>query len=110
MAQKIQTTVVDDIDGSPAAETVTFGYQGRTYEIDLSAPNAARLRSVLQEYADHARRAATRQAGGTGSRTAASRRRTVAIREWARASGRQVSDRGRIPQQVVDEYHAAHPD
>jgi hypothetical protein len=108
MAQKVQTTVVDDIDGSPAAETVTFGYQGHDYEIDLSESNATRLRSMMQGYANHARRASHRRIDGPGSRTAASRRRTVAIREWARASGMQVSDRGRIPQEVIEAYRAAH--
>jgi hypothetical protein len=55
MARRTHITVVDDIDGSPAAETIAFSYQGRDYEIDLSESNAARLRSMMRDYADHAR-------------------------------------------------------
>jgi hypothetical protein len=110
MARRTHITVVDDIDGSPAAETIAFSYQGRDYEIDLSESNAARLRSMMRDYADHARSVGARRPA-SGFRSAASRRRAVAIREWARASGLQgVGSRGRIPQHVVEQYEAAHPE
>ena len=44
MAQKVMVTLVDDLDGSEAGETVEFGLDGAFYEIDLSEGNAERLR------------------------------------------------------------------
>ncbi len=109
MARHTQVTVMDDIDGSPAAETIAFSYQGRDYEIDLSDSNATRFRTMMREYAGYARRVTVR-APAPRSRSVAARRRAVAIREWARASGIEgVGDRGRIPQNVIDQYDAAHP-
>src|SRR5262245_5189909 len=103
MAKHVHTTVVDDIDGGPAAETIAFSYQGRDYEIDLSEGNAARFRSMMREYAEHARKTGTRRAPSGSRRSAESRRRAAAIREWARASGiADVGRRGRIPQQIID--------
>ena len=108
MAQQIKVRVVDDIDGSPATETVAFSLQGRDYEMDLSEANAARFRSMMREYADHARRVSGRRPA-SGARSVESRRRAVAIREWARSSGIPgVGDRGRIPHDVVRQYEAAH--
>lgn len=109
MAKQFHTTVVDDIDGGPAAETIAFSYQGRGYEIDLSEVNAARFRSMMGEYAEHARTTSIRRVPTGSRRSAESRRRAAAIREWARASGMpDVGSRGRIPQQVIDRYEAAH--
>ena len=111
MAKQVHTTVVDDIDGGPAAETVAFSYQGRDYEIDLSERNAAKFRSMMREYAEHARTTSFRRAVGGSRRSAQSRRQAAAIREWARASGLpDVGSRGRIPKHVIDQYKAAHAD
>jgi hypothetical protein len=113
MAQKVTVTLVDDIDGSTAEETVEFGLDGATYQIDLSGGNAVRLRDALTEYVDHARRAGGRKriarpglSGLPGPRTAsADREQNQAIRDWARKQGYKVSDRGRIPAEVLDAYH-----
>ena len=56
MAQRVHVVLVDDIDGSDAGETVTFGLDGSTYEIDLNEKNAAALREALSPYVGHARR------------------------------------------------------
>jgi hypothetical protein len=32
----------------------------------------------------------------------------AAIRDWARQNGYEVSDRGRVPRSIVDEFNAAH--
>lgn len=113
MAQKVMVTLVDDLDGSEAEETVEFGLDGAFYEIDLSEDNAERLREALAEYVEHARRAggrkraATRAGAGRAPRTAsADREQNQAIREWARKQGMNVSDRGRIPKEVTDAYNA----
>ncbi len=95
---------VDDLDGtSSAAETVVFGLDGETYEIDLSAANAARLREQVGHWAGHARRV---------RRTMTSVRRpatmtaveSTAARKWARENGLAVSARGRVPAEVLRAY------
>jgi hypothetical protein len=114
MAQKVMVTLVDDLDGSEAEETVEFGLDGAFYEIDLSEDNAERLRDALSEYVEHARRQSggrKRMAGRAGSGRAprpasADREQNQAIREWARKQGMNVSDRGRIPKEVTDAYNA----
>ncbi|MEY9214634.1 Lsr2 family protein [Thermobifida halotolerans] len=107
MAQKVQVLLIDDLDGGEAEETVSFGIDGSTYEIDLSGDNAARLRAALAPFVEAARKAPAKRAAGRGKqRTAPNRDRSAEIRAWAKAAGKQVSDRGRIPQAIVDEYHA----
>jgi Lsr2 len=112
VAQKVMVTLVDDLDGSEAGETVEFGLDGAFYEIDLSEDNAERLRDALAEYVEHARRAGGRKRSsargpGRAPRTAsADREQNQAIREWARKQGMNVSDRGRIPKEVTDAYNA----
>lgn len=114
MAQKVTVSLVDDLDGSEAEETVEFGLDGAFYEIDLSEDNAERLRDALADYVEHARRSGGRKrpggrvaAAGRAPRTAsADREQNQAIREWARKQGMNVSDRGRIPREVSDAYHA----
>jgi len=106
MAQKVTVELEDDLDGGPADETVRFGVDGSEYEIDLSAKNAAALRRKLAPFIEHARKA------GRGSRrrpgrTASSRERSGDIRAWAKDQGIAVSDRGRIPASVAEQYDAA---
>ena len=112
MAQKVTVTLVDDLDGSTAEETVEFGLDGASYTIDLSSDNAGRLRDALEEYVDHARRAGGRKraggrppAGRPPRPASADREQNQAIREWARKQGMKVSDRGRIPAEVLEAYH-----
>jgi hypothetical protein len=112
MAQKVHVTLVDDLDQSEAAETVTFGLDGATYEIDLSDENASRLRDSLASYVAAARRVSGGR-GGRGRRAASGGGRggdsdTAKIREWARSKGMSVSDRGRIRADIRDQYYAAH--
>jgi hypothetical protein len=110
MASKTIVELTDDLDGKAAAETVRFAVDGVTYEIDLGAKNAAALRATLAEYIAAGRRTGAR-GGPARSRVGSPARRdkeqTQAIREWARASGYQVSDRGRISAEVVEAYNAA---
>lgn len=107
MAQKITVALEDDLDGGPADETVRFGIGGAEYEIDLSTKNARALRRRLAPFMDHARKAGRGPHRRTG-RSAASRERSGDIRAWAKAHGITVSDRGRIPASVAEQYQAGH--
>lgn len=108
MVQKIQTLFIDDIDGGAAEGTVRFGLDGTEYEIDLNAKHTEELRKVLANYAAHGRKA-----GGTTRRTSRGRRPdagavdTAKVREWAKESGYDIRDRGRVPANVVEKYKAA---
>lgn len=113
MAQKVTVELVDDLDGSVAEETVEFGLDGVSYQIDLSGKNAGELRDVLASYVASARRAGGRKRTGGVARTgrAASgsvdREQNQAIRDWARKRGLKVSERGRISSEVLEAYHRA---
>jgi hypothetical protein len=107
MAQKVQVLLVDDLDGSEATETVAFGLDGAFYEIDLSSGNASKLRKELAHYVDHARKASG-QPRRRRTRTGPGRERSAQIRQWAKQRGYKVNERGRIPQNIVAEYEAAH--
>jgi len=106
MAQKITVALEDDLEGGPADETVRFGLDGADYEIDLSKKNASAFRRKLAPFIEHARRAGRGPRRRPG-RTAASRERSGDIRAWAKEAGIAVSDRGRIPASVVEQYEAA---
>ncbi len=109
MAQKVQVLLVDDLDGGEAEESVSFGVDGTSYEIDLSANNASKLRDALAPFVEVARKAPQKTAsrGKKQQRSAPSRERSAEIRAWAKAAGKQVNERGRIPAAIVAEYEAA---
>jgi hypothetical protein len=111
MATRVATLLIDDLDGSPASETVRFGIDNYLYEIDLSENNAHRLRENLSRFVDVATpmtperpRTVTRTVVTTPSTTEQVR----AIRDWAKKNGFTVSDRGRIPRDVLDAFNQAH--
>ena len=109
MARKVQITLVDDLDGGEANETVEFGLDGVSYEIDLSNKNAAKLRDDFAKYTGQGRRLGGRSARGRGAgNRGAGRNRSAQVREWARSQGLKVSDRGRIPADILNQYEAAH--
>ncbi|HVQ89416.1 MAG TPA: Lsr2 family protein [Mycobacteriales bacterium] len=113
MAQKVQVLLVDDLDGGEAAETVSFGLDGTSYEIDLSKTNADALRDSLAKYVGGARKIGRAAARATAGRSRASgsaaidRDQAAAIRAWAKKQGLKVSDRGRIPANIIEQYNAA---
>ena len=106
MAQRVTVALEDDIDGGPADETVRFAFGGADYEIDLSKKNATAFRKQLAPFVEHARKAG-RAPSRRPSRTVASRQRSGDIRAWAKDHGITVSERGRIPASVVEQYQAA---
>jgi hypothetical protein len=111
VAQKIQTLFIDDIDGSEAEGTVRFALDGAEYEIDLNAKHADALRKSLARYVEAARRSsgstAARRPARTGRRAAATGLNTTEVREWAKAQGIEVKDRGRVPAELVVRFRAA---
>ena len=110
MARKVEVNLIDDIDGSQAEETLTFGLDGTNYEIDLNAKHAKQLRGDLDRFVTAARRlgrgsvTAVRRRTGVPART--DRAQNQAIRDWAKRKKVQLSDRGRIPANVVAQYEA----
>jgi hypothetical protein len=124
MAQRTVVQLVDDIDGTQITdnqgETVTFGLDGATYEIDLTDQNAKQLRDAVRVYIANARRISGGRGRPAGSANVPTQRRgglssgkrdpeqTKAIKEWARANGHKVAERGRISQSVIEAYEAAH--
>ncbi|AOT59774.1 MULTISPECIES: histone-like nucleoid-structuring protein Lsr2 [Streptomyces] len=108
MAQRVVVTLTDDIQGGEAAETVTFGLDGKSYEIDLNEANAEKLRKALAPYTE-----AGRRKSGTERPRKAFRHTSVdpdpaAVRAWAQSHKMDVPARGRIPKRVYDAFHEAH--
>lgn len=105
MAKQTQTILIDDIDGSPAQQTIRFSFDGVNYEIDLSEHNANGFRDSMRHWIEHARRGgATRRRSAAAA--SANREELQRIREWARSRGMQVSDRGRIAASIRNQYYA----
>ena len=109
MATKTSVVLIDDLDGeTPADTTVSFGLDGKSYEIDLSDNNAAEFRDALSKYVS-----AGRKSGSTSKARAAVRHTTTdsidpaAVRAWAKSQGIDVSPRGRIKSDVVKQFRAA---
>ena len=123
VAQKVQVLITCDLDEeeTEAAETVTFGHDGSTYELEMCQQHLDEFNNWIGEYIAVARRAggasrARRASAGAGtggsgrarSRSTGSKSSLGAIREWARANGFAVSDRGRISGTVREAFEAAH--
>lgn len=109
MAKKVVTTTeyTDDLDGSTAAGTVTFGFDGNQYEIDLSKSNTRAFERTMKPYLDAARKVRTSRRSSSRGRSGGSSRDLASIRAWANANGHNVSARGRIAADVVAAYDAA---
>lgn len=110
MAKEIVTTLIDDLTGKDADQTVTYGLDGITYEIDLTDRNAAKLRAALGEFIPVSRRVGSDRVARTPKR--ANGRGMVednrAIRAWAIAQGWEVAPRGRVSAAIISEYRKAH--
>lgn len=111
MAQKISVTFACDYDSReiPEGEHVTraFSLDGRDYEIDLCEKHSQKFDEVIGRFAEKARKV-TNRVGKPKRRTAAHRQRSAEIRAWAKQSGMEVSERGRIPANVIAKYEANH--
>jgi Lsr2 len=108
VAQKIQTLFIDDLDGSEAEGTVRFGLDGTEYEIDLNAAHSQELRKALGQYIEAARRGpGARRPARNGRRASTSGLDSTQVRDWAKAQGIDVKDRGRIPAELIVKFKAA---
>ena len=111
MAKRTIEVFHDDLDGSEGASTVKFGLDGKSYEIDLSEAHEKELRKALEKYVGAATLVSSHNTASTGRRkygTGPARRDTKHIREWLRSQGVEISDRGRIPTDLMNRYNAAH--
>lgn len=109
MAQKVHIVLEDDIDGGEAEETIVFGLDGTSYEIDLNKKNAAALRDALATYIGHGRKQSPARGRGRRPSSASSSKHSAReVRDWARANGFKVTDRGRVARDVQEAFDAAH--
>ena len=111
MAQQTTVILTDDIDGSKAVETVSFGLDGKQYMIDLGAKNAKNLRKVVAAYIEAGRKVTTNNGSRSTTRKVAQSAGTdlAAVRAWAHQNGISVAARGRIAASVTEQYLAANP-
>jgi hypothetical protein len=103
VAQRVSVELEDDIQGGPADETITFGFDRKSYTIDLSRKNADKFRKVIAPYVNAARR----DTAVRPSRTTASEVDAKAVRAWAASNGYQVSARGRVSAEIVAAFRGA---
>ena len=99
MAQRL--VLIDDLDESEGAETITYTVNGQDYEIDLSEENAQRFYDVLGPYIEKSRRvqrkpAPTSRRDGRRRSSGSGRDDIPQIRAWAQSQGMDVSERGRV--------------
>lgn len=102
-----RTVLVDDMDGGAADVTIAFVIDGKSYSLDLSNENATKFRELLAPYMAAATKTSNTKSASLRNQIAGVEQR-AAIREWARKSGVEISDRGRIPQDVIEEYNKCH--
>lgn len=108
MAQRTQVSLIDDIDGSPATETVLFAVDGRNYVIDLSNRNASGLKKALAPYLAAGRKLSSPKRGrGRPYRHVETDVDPAAVRAWAMANDYEISARGRVSAAIIEEYRAA---
>jgi hypothetical protein len=114
VAKQTTVTLVDDLDGTEADEQIEFAVDGRSYEIDLSEANVSRLREALAPFISAARRTGGRRSAAATSspavpgRSSTDREQNQAIRDWAQQQGMKISERGRIPSNVLEAFHKSH--
>ena len=108
MARTVSVVITDDMDGSRDAETVTFGLNGVTYEIDLAESNRAKLSAAFAPFIAAGRRSTRGGRRRGAGRAGAERVDRAAVRAWAREAGLAVSERGRISAEIMRQYEAAH--
>jgi hypothetical protein len=114
VATKVERTLVCDLTGEPADETIDFGLAGKAFTVDLTKHHADALREILADYikvAQPAGKLATTNSNGSKPRAASpgsNREHLAAVRAWLRQQGHQVQDRGRIAANLMAEFDAAH--
>lgn len=115
VAQTTRILLTDDLDGSHASETIAFAVDGVAYEIDLSDEHARQLRESVASYVGAARKLSSRHAPATkraafkttGARSSSDRPDTQQVREWAKEHGIEVSERGRLRNDLIVRFQEA---
>jgi hypothetical protein len=114
VAQKV--ILVDDLDSSEGDDVARreFSLLNRTFAIDLSEANQRRLTEALQfieevlERSREVKKPSRRKTADTSPRL---RGYTLTdVRAWAREQGIEVPERGKLPDEVIEKFIAAHPD
>lgn len=112
MAKQTLVQIVDDLDGTVVnegeGETISFALRGVEYEIDLKNANVDKFDKALAKYVEVATRVGGRKRTKVATGRGGDKSQMQAIRQWARENGWEVSDRGRIPQDVVEAFDEAH--
>jgi hypothetical protein len=108
MSKSVSVIITDDLDGSQNAETVLFGFDGVTYEVDLGKKNRARLEKALGPFIEAGRRVPRGGRRSGASRSGGSSAGRADVRAWARTAGLKVSERGRMSSDIMRQYEAAH--
>ncbi|MEU9058998.1 Lsr2 family protein [Streptomyces sp. NPDC048430] len=108
MAQKVITSLEDDLDGSEATQTVLFGLDGRAFEIDLNDAHTEELREALAPYIGVGRKVSGGRATVRRMGSGKSANDSGDIRKWAKENGYDVNDRGRVPAPVREAFEKAH--
>lgn len=108
MATRIETHLIDDLDGSEGTTTVQFGLDGTDYEIDLNDAHADELRAELGRFANSARKVTGSRRAGAAVKSRQPGNNTKEIRAWAEANGHHVNARGRINASIIEAYEQAH--
>ncbi|ANA86389.1 nucloid associated Lsr2-like [Gordonia phage OneUp] len=112
MARVTHVSVLDDLDGRPIddgdANAVPFSFRGVDYVIDLRTSNVMKFEKALEKWIEHANRVGGRKRSTRIAASALGRREQLKqIREWARGEGYDVSDRGKVPEDVIEAFEAA---
>lgn len=102
MAQKLVMTLTDDLDGSDAAETVSFSFENSSFEMELNETNASELRGILAPY----KAAGRRISGPRTTKTTGLAASTAGVRKWAADNGIKVAVRGRVSEEILQRYAA----
>jgi hypothetical protein len=109
VAQKVNIILVSDLSGGEADETVSFALDGTNYELDLSSKEADKFRGLFQDYVAVARKTSSGRGRKSSGKSGGSGRSDLAdVRAWAKEQGMEVSERGRVSQDVLSAYDAAH--
>lgn len=104
----IKEILIDDIDGeTEGAETLTFFVEGQEYEIDLAEENRELFQAeinkhlaFLKEMADYGR--PVRRQTTVKVPRGRTPEELAHIRTWLRSQGHEVSDKGRVPEKLLD--------
>ena len=111
MAQRVQTILVDDLDGTELGDdgqTIRFGWLGAEYTIDLSQANVDKFAAAISPYVNAGERIGGRKTRNINSPSNGNGQvDTKAVRKWAESNGIELSSRGRVPADVIEKYKAA---